>query len=898
MTSRANHRSIDTDRLSGTAGVPYVGEARRAVAMPLGGLGAGHVAIAGDGSLRQWQLANTVNHGGFVPDSFFALRLSSVEPPLDIRRTLRSQPIPAARDRAPLVTDDLEPRDHLPPTMTWPAVGATEVAVAYPFVAVDMIDDALPLQVGFEAWTPFVPLDAEASGLPLAVFTFRLVNGSPTPLHGWLVAAQQNAVGWDGVTPIHGNRCGLYGGNENSLVDLDDGQTNTTILMTNPSLPVADARAGEMLLAADHPAWPILRSTSAEGVLTLVESLKLLESGINNDWSTAAIRHGLRAMRQPYVEPQGPSPAGTTWDAALAVPFALEPGASTAIEFVLAWWFPNRKADFDQFGPDLPAHVDARIGNHYASRFGGALDVARSFRAARPSLLAASSAWAATIASLDAPGPVAETLAAQPSMMRSPTTFVDAAGRLFGFEGGLGASTLNWNGAVGGSCPLNCTHVWNYEQAIASFFPDLERTMRDTEWDTLQAPDGSIPHRVRLPLDGPQLHAMQIGGPLDPALDGMLGSILKTYRDARLGGGRAMLEHRWQAMSRVIDHVSGRWAGDGDGILRGPQPMTYDIDLIEPNTYIGSLWIAVLLAMSRVATLLDRPSEAGRHAALAALATKNYDDLLWNGRYFGRASGNGASGVGAGCLADQLNGQWWAHQLGLGYVLPRDHVRTALRTIVGSNLRHGFRGWEHGFRKLADADDTGLLLCTWPDGGRPANPVRYADEVWTGVEYAVAALCLFEGLEAEGLAILDGVRGRYDGTRRNPYNEIECGDHYSRAMAGWSLLQAYTGSSVDVIEGRLAIGHRDGRAPLLAGRAWGRTTISADAVSLEILGGAFRMAVISIPGRDDRGSAGRFELRLDGQPIEIDVAGRPDRIEIRPRIALDLRAGSRLELAR
>jgi hypothetical protein len=85
----------------------------------------------------------------------------------------------------------------------------------------------------------------------------------------------------------------------------------------------------------------------------------------------------------------------------------------------------------------------------------------------------------------------------------------------------------------------------------------------------------------------------------------------------------------------------------------------------------------------------------------------------------------------------------------LGYVLPRDHVRTALHTIVASNLRHGFRGWEHGFRKLADGDDTGLLLCTWPDGDRPRNPVRYADEVWSGVGYAVAALCLFEGLEAE-----------------------------------------------------------------------------------------------------------------------------------------------------
>lgn len=898
MTDTATPPEARTEQRSGPLGIRYAGDARRAVAVPLGGLGAGHVAIAGDGSLRQWQLANTVNHAGFVPDSFFAVRLSGIEPPLDIRRTLRSERIQAAEERAPLVSDDLEPRDASPPTMTWPPVAATEVSVAYPFVTVDMVDQSLPLQIGFEAWTPFVPLDAEASGLPLAAFTFRLVNPTANLLHGWLVAGLQNAVGWDGVTPIHGNRCGLYGGNENTRTDLGDGGAGTTILMTNPSLDTTDPRAGEMLLSADHPAWPILRATSAEGVLALVESLKLVESGINNDWSPATVERGLRAMRPPYVEPQGPSPAGSTWNGALAVPFAVGPGETATIEFVLAWWFPNRTADFDQFGPDLPAHVDARIGNHYASRFRGAVDVARHFRTNRPSLIAASRDWSTTIADLDAPNRIAETLAAQPSLMRNPTTFIDEGGRLFGFEGGLGASTLNWNGAVGGSCPLNCTHVWNYEQTIASFFPDLERTMRDTEWDVLQAPDGSIPHRVRLPLDGPQLHARTIGGPLDPALDGMLGGILKTYRDARLGGGRTMLEQRWQPMVRVIDHVTGRWGGGGDGILRGPQPMTFDIDLTEPNAYIGSLWIAALLAMARVATILDRQTEADAYAAQAASASLHYDDLLWNGRYFGRAFAEDDSGLAAGCLADQLNGQWWAHQLGLGSVLPPDHVQTALRTIVEANLRHGFRGWEHGFRKLADADDSGMLLCTWPDGDRPAKPVRYADEVWTGVEYAVAALCLFEGLEPEGLAILEGVRGRYDGRRRNPYNEIECGDHYSRAMSGWSLLQAYTGISTDVIDGRLEVGHRWGRAPLLAGSAWGRTKIDAGAVCVEILGGAFRLAVIGIPGREMGGSTDRLELDWDGQPVEIEVVDGPDRIEIRPRVPLDLRPGARLALRR
>ena len=86
-----------------------------------------------------------------------------------------------------------------------------------------------------------------------------------------------------------------------------------------------------------------------------------------------------------------------------------------------------------------------------------------------------------------------------------------------------------------------------------------------------------------------------------------------------------------------------------------------------------------------------------------------------------------------------------------------------------------------------------FLVCTWPRGGRPDVPMRYADEVWTGSEYQVAAHCLMEGLHEEGLRILEALRGRYDGRRRNPYNEIECGDHYARAMAGWSVLEALGG---------------------------------------------------------------------------------------------------------
>ena len=78
-------------------------------------------------------------------------------------------------------------------------------------------------------------------------------------------------------------------------------------------------------------------------------------------------------------------------------------------------------------------------------------------------------------------------------------------------------------------------------------------------------------------------------------------------------------------------------------------------------------------------------------------------------------------------------------------------------------------------------------------GKRPALPFVYSDEVWTGIEYQVAAHLIYEGRVTEGLAVVEAVRDRYDGARRNPWNEVECGHHYARAMSSWSLLTALSG---------------------------------------------------------------------------------------------------------
>nr|BFE55624.1 hypothetical protein GCM10020063_001500 [Dactylosporangium thailandense] len=808
----------------------------RHIALPLGGIGTGSFAIGADGGLRQWQLTTIGNHLGTLPNSFFALRVARTEPPVDVLRVLQAPPPPVPGPVTPLVNDDVIPswQRELPDGVT-----ATTFRGCYPFAQIDYHDPALPVTVSLEAFTPLVPLDLDASGLPAAMFTFTITNPSPLAVHGWLGAALQNAVGSDGTIPPDGCSAPGYGGNVNRLRRTAGW---TQLVLDNPS--ATGPGAGQMVLACDSADAPAaLQWTHPDQFLAFLRG-----------------RHPA-TDRHHRAAPCPPSPAGTTWAAGLAAGFALAPGATAAVRVVVAWHFPHAYADFQQFGPPRPERQDRFVlGTRYSTRFADAIDVAEHLAERWGPLRQASRTWTDTLLNSSLPTEVAERLAAQPVALRTPTTLWAANGKFFGFEGVLGASTRMWAGDIGGSCAMNCTHVWNYAQAPAQLFPAIERDMRETEFDVMQAPDGHLPHRVIVPTYLPQLWDGMVGAPGHPAVDGMLGAVLKTYREVRSGAGLDWLDRYWPRVLRLLEYIRATWDPDATGILTGRQPSTHDIDLHGANPFIGTLWLAALRAAEEMAYLMADSAAAEQFHSLFDSGATGYDELLWNGEYYEQAlAGDTTFQWGGGCLSDQLIGQWWAHQLDLGYILPAEHVRTALRSIVRHNLRKGFRDFAHGFRVFADADDTGLLLCTWPRGGRPNVPTRYADEVWSGVEYQVAAHCIREGLTDEGMSILRGTWARHDGSRRNPYNEIECGDHYVRAMAGWTVLDALTGRQFDAVTRTLTVEpstalapERDGTAcfPFIVDTAWGAIRYAHGSLTVECRYGDLKVDRLRLPGLD------------------------------------------------
>jgi uncharacterized protein (DUF608 family) len=183
------------------------------------------------------------------------------------------------------------------------------------------------------------------------------------------------------------------------------------------------------------------------------------------------------------------------------------------------------------------------------------------------------------------------------------------------------------------------------------------------------------------------------------------------------------------------------------------------------------------------------------------------DKMLWNGKYYIQKINNideHKYQFGKGCLSDQLFGQTLAHLYGLGYILPKEHIKKAIKSIYDNNFKDNLSNHHNLQRTYALNEESGLLLCSWPEGSRPKLPFVYSDEVWSGIEYQVATNLIYEGYIKEALSIVKAVRGRYDGYRRNPFNEIECGHHYARSMASWGLLLALSGFKYDMVKNEIS----------------------------------------------------------------------------------------------
>jgi non-lysosomal glucosylceramidase len=479
--------------------------------------------------------------------------------------------------------------------------------------------------------------------------------------------------------------------------------------------------------------------------------------------------------------------------------FRIEPGESTEIVFLVSWHFPN-----------------LHTGQHpmYTTRFGSASEVAKHVAGRDGELWDATRLFHRTLyEDTTLPWWLVSRLFMPLSNLATGTAQWWDDGRFWGWEGV-------------GCCGGTCTHVWNYSHAEARLFPELARSTRTMQdlGSAFEVETGRVAFRGE--VDGGHAYAA----------DGQAGTVLKCYREHLTSPDDGFLRENWPRIQKVLEYQivkDAELSGDGqpDGILVCNQHNTYDIDFLGANSMVGSLYLAALLAGARMAEEMDDGASATRYRKLYESGRKWTEENLFDGEYFTQRLPEGADDrfqYVTGCLSDQLFGQTWARLLALGTVYDEEMVRTVLGSIYRYNFAPAVGVYNELFppeRYFAREKDGGLLLCTWPRGGRPGQPVRYKDEVWTGIEYQVATSMVWEGMIDEALVILRAIDKRYDGLLHNPWNEVECGDHYARAMASFGVFQALAGFEYDGPAMRLGMAPRLGSAQFsalfVASEGWG-----------------------------------------------------------------------------
>ncbi|MDR1825632.1 MAG: hypothetical protein LBR27_09970 [Bifidobacteriaceae bacterium] len=802
------------------------GRAATQAAFELGGIGTGNVSIGSRGEFRDWELTGRPGVGQLIPYSFFAIRAAA----------------PGNQDQPPqgriLEGDFLPPYPGANgfsggPLAGLPRFADSHLTVQYPFAQVTLTDPTFPAQVTMEAFTPFIPLDALGSGLPAAVIRYHVANpgqapldvsvagslGSPIGITGWERFGGPIYIGQPANHAVHDDV--LSGVAFGTDIDPEGPQRRhygTAVLATRPGTGASVTPEWVPSFWADGPVifWD---DFTGDGRLEPhgpeeagASRLALLDTG------TAGTRPGLRV-------------------GSVAQQQVINPGETATFEFVLAWHFPNRPRGWEGHAIRQDANGDQTIKNYYATHFADALAVARHVLANLQPLEEQSRAFTQALYGSTLPEPVIETLVAGIATLRSTTCLRLEDGTFVAWEGSLDRD---------GSCEGTCTHVWNYAQTVAFLFPELEASARRVEFLLETDPDGSMAFRTNRVFGSPRWGMV-------PAADGQLGCVVRLYREWRNSGDLALVRDCWPAVLRVLGYAARVWDPDGDGVLEGEQHTTYDIEFHGPNSMVGAIYLAALQAAAALAEALGE--DAAPFRDLAAASAQRLDAATFNGEYYIQLLDDVDQydyQYGRGVISDQLFGQFLAWVTGLGDLLPREHIEAALDAVFKYNFRESFRDVAMVQRAYAVADEAGLAMCAWPAGGRPRLPFIYSDEVWTGVEYHVAASLVWTGRLAAAERLVAAVRARYDGVRRSPWNDIECGYHYARSMSGWGLLLAYGGFDYQVAGAALSLAPAvDGpfTSFFTAGPGWGVWSVAADgALRLEVLGGSVALGQVWLRG--------------------------------------------------
>ena len=826
----------------------YTGRQLAMLAFPLGGIGTGSISLGGRGQLRDWEIFNRPDKGR-APEYAFA----SIWAQAGSRK-------PAAHVLEARIMPPYEGPDGLG-SKNAPGLSRLESATftgEFPMAQIAFRDSRLPVAVTLEAFSPFIPLDAEESGLPVAILRYRVRNPGKETASVSIAWSIENLVGAGYQDPAQ-RRAGEHRENE-----FRQGEHIKGLLMSNPAMPGDDPQAGTFALCVVNP----------EGRLTFLRG-----------WSDAKWWSSPLLFWDDFSKDGalGPEPSARKPIGSLCLQQEIAAGDEAAYTFLLAWHFPNRTPQWS--GWTAPKGKEREvIGNYYCVRFAGAWQAAEYAASRLPDLEARTRRFVVAMRESTLPASVRDAAMSNLSTLVTQTCFRTADGEFHGFEGCNDHS---------GCCFGNCTHVWNYEAVTQHLFPTLARSLRKAAFGFSQDDQGAMRHRQLLP-DGLERYGYA-------AADGQMGQIMKVYLDWRLSGDTAWLREYWPRVQKGIAFawVKDGWDSQRRGVMDGVQHNTYDVEFYGPNPLCGIYYLGALRAAEEMARALGEQQAAEDYRKLFDAGKQWTDENLFNSHYYiqqvrgipkdqiapATVGDMGAENTekpefqaGEGCLLDQLLGQYLAEIAGLGPLVDPAHIRETVKSLYQFNYKRQLYDHESVQRTYVLNDEAALVVCDYGAGKRPEIPFPYFAESWTGQEYQAAATMIYAGMVREGVECFENTRRRHDGERRNPWDEPECGHHYARAMSAWSGVLALSGFLYHAADKRLSLAPRvnvqkfSGFWSVAAG--WGTFVQATEAnhrrVTISVAEGSLPLQEVALAGA----ARGGLSASLSSRPLTL---APPDR---------------------
>lgn len=749
----------------------YEQEYLNEISFPLGGIGTGAIGLAGNGQLIDWEIFNRPNKGGINGYSNIVVRLKEKNGKTFVK-VLNGDVLKNLTGTYKVKSYagfGFGPDREL--MCGFPHFKHCSFLGEFPIARLTFTDDDFPGAVVLTAFNPLIPGDADSSSIPAAFFEISYENKTDEEVEFSAFFSLRNPF------EISKNEEGKNG-------------NISYVRLTNAGVEQTDTAYGDLCLATD------------------AENVSVQEYWYRGQWCDNISVYWREVTENGKLRQRHYDENGTYDVCAVTASQLLLPHKTCDFRFVLSWNIPN---NYNYWNPVKDeAGRDVTWKNYYATVFDDSVSSAEYSLREWNRLFRETDEYRKAMFESTLDSAVIDAAASTLSVIKSPTVLRLQNGEFYGWEGVHEKA---------GSCEGTCQHVWNYAYALCFLFPSLERSIRDLEFDYSTNDDGEMQFRLKLPLGAAP-------NTFIPCVDGQMGAVIKTYREWKISGDDAWLKRHFDKVMKVIDYAwsdqnSCEWDKNRDGVLEGRQHHTLDVELFGPSSWLQGFYLAALKAGSEMAEYLGYHEKAKEYRSLFERGKQYTKEHLFNGKYFiqnvdlhdkqklehfGVADYYWNSEIGEmkyqiadGSEIDQLCGQWHANLCGLGEIFDKEQVKTALRSMYELNFVKSMRTVANTWRIFSLNDESGAMICAYPNGAyKPVIPIPYCEESMHGFEYQLAGLMISEGMIEEGLEIVRGVRERYDGKKRNPWNEIECGSNYARSMASFALIPIFSGFSFDM----------------------------------------------------------------------------------------------------